>query len=161
MAEVWTLRMDRIASSIFVASVMSMATLALWATQSSAQQPAAGPIGEAHLLPGAEWAIGQWEGNVQTVGTSASFIGLLTIKKDAAGNLSCQFTIDPPPAAPHAGLTKQCVIKPNGISLSTAIWSEIELIRSGLDGLQGGSKSSNARGRPSLGDIQVHLNRVR
>jgi hypothetical protein len=155
--------MDRIASSIFVASVMGMATLALWVTQSSAQQPAARPIGEAHLLPGAEWAIGQWEGNVQTVGTSASFMGVLTIKRDAAGNFSCQFVTDPPPASPHAGLTRRCVIKPNGISLTTAIWSEIELIRSSPDGLQGGSKSSNARGRqaPSLGGIQVHLNRVR
>jgi hypothetical protein len=91
--------MDRIASSIFVASVMGMATLALWATQSSAQQPAARPIGEAHLLPGAEWAIGQWKGNVQTVGTSAGSTALLTIDKDTAGNFSCRFVTDPPPAS--------------------------------------------------------------
>ncbi len=148
---------------MLVASAMAVATLALSATQSSAQQPAARPIGEAHLLPGAEWAIGQWEGNVQTVGTSASSMGLLTIEKDAAGNFSCRFVTVPPPASPHAGLTKRCVIKPNGISLTTAISTEIELTRSGPDGLQGGSKSSNARGvqAPSVGGIQVYLNRVR
>jgi hypothetical protein len=157
------LRMVQMASSMLVASVMGAATLALSATQSSAQQRAARPIGEAQSLSGAEWAIGQWEGNVLTVGTSAGSRGLLTIERDAAGNFSCRFVTDPPPASPHAGLTKQCVIKPNGISLTTVISIEIELIRSGLDGLEGGTPmSANARGvqAPSLGGIQVHLNRI-
>ena len=75
------LRMVRMASSMLVASVMGAATLALSATQSSAQQRAARPIGEAQSLSGAEWAIGQWEGNVLTVGTSAGSRGLLTIER--------------------------------------------------------------------------------
>ena len=50
--------------------------------------PVAGrcPIGEARLLSGAEWAIGQWEGEVLTFGSSAGSAGLLTIERDAAGN---------------------------------------------------------------------------
>jgi hypothetical protein len=155
--------MNRMASSVLVASVTGVATLALWATHSSAQRPAAPPLGEARLLSGAEWAIGQWEGEVLTVGSSAGSAGLLTIERDAAGNFSCRFVTAAPPASPHTGPTKRCIIKPNGISLSTAIWTEIELTRSGPDGLQGGSKSSTARGAQAPGSVgvQVHLNRVR
>ena len=80
------MRMNPTASSVLVASVMGVATLALWATQASAQRPAAGPIGEARLLSGAEWAIGQWEGEVLTFGSSAGSAGLLTVERDAAGN---------------------------------------------------------------------------
>jgi hypothetical protein len=163
VAGLLTLRMNRMASSMLVASVMGMATLAPWATQSSAQRPAAAPIGEARLLSGAEWAVGQWEGEVLIVGSSAGSAGLLTIEKDAAGIFSCRFVTAAPPASPHAGPTKRCLIKPNGISLSTAIGTEIELTRSGPDGLQGGSTSSTAGGVRAPGSvaIQVHLNRVR
>jgi hypothetical protein len=147
---------------MLVASVMGATTLALSATQSSAQQPAARLIGEAHLLPGAEWAIGQWEGNVQTVGTSADSMGLLTIERDAAGNFSCRFVTVPPPASPHAGLTKSCVIKPNGISLTTAISTEIELIGPVQTDCKEGRSHRMLGGvqAPSLGGIQVHLNRI-
>jgi hypothetical protein len=170
--------MDRIASSMLAASAIGAATLTL-ATPSSAQQPGAGALGEAQLLPAEkwEWAIGRWEGNLLTVGTSAGSMGLNKSPRllliDKVGNgVTCRFLYIPPPSDPYppssaippdAGLTKRCVIRPNGISLTTSISAELELSRSGPDGLQGTSKSPYARGAqaPGLGGIQVHMNRVR
>jgi len=43
--------MGQIASSMLLASAIGVATLALSATQSAAQQPAARRIGEAHCYP--------------------------------------------------------------------------------------------------------------
>lgn len=156
------------------------AASALTATPSAAQQPASSVPGEAQLssADGWEWAVGRWEGNLLTVGTDSGGMGLkasprlLLIDKKGDGPVICRFLFIPPPAEPYppssaipltAGLTKRCVIGPNGISLTTAISAVLELSRSGPDGLQGTSKSPYARGSqaPGLSDIQVSLKRVR
>jgi hypothetical protein len=171
--------MNRINSSMLAAAAIGTVMLALPAPPSSAQQAAAAALGEAQVLPGGEWAIGRWEGYVMSVGTAASGSmalnkdpRLLLIDKDANGKVTCRFLFIPasfgsnPPttAIPAAaGLTKRCVISPQGISLVTATSFEIELSRSGPDALQGKSKAPDARGSgpPGLGGIQVHMNRVR
>lgn len=171
------LSMDRTKSSMLAAVAIGTVMLALPAPPSPAQQPAAATLGEAQMRAGGEWAIGRWEGNAVWKGTSAGTLGLtklpllLLIDKDSNGKVACRLLAIPPPANPYppssavppaAGLTKRCVIGPNGISLTTAISSEFELSRSGQDALQGPSKPPNAVGNAVPGGGgQVHMNRVR
>jgi len=164
-------------NSLLAAVAIGTVMLALSAPQSSAQQPAAANLGEAQVRAGGEWAIGRWEGNAVWLGTSSGTRGLtkrpllLLIDKEGNGKVTCRLLAIPPPANPYPpssavrpadGLTKRCVIGPNGISLTTAISSEFELSRSGQDALQGPSKPPNAVGRQGPGEGgQVHMNRVR
>lgn len=158
-------------TSIVAATALGAATLALCAPPSSGQQPAAGAIGEAHLLPAGEWewAIGRWEG---TLLMSAGFNNptTLLIDKDSGGRVTCRLIIVPPPSDPpssampsDAGLTKRCVIGRNGISLTTGFLGDLELSRSGTDGLQGASKLPYGRGAqaPRLAGIQLSLTKAR
>lgn len=166
--------MGRRVASLLAASFFGGAMLV--ATPSLAEQPASPALGTAKMLPGGEWAISRWEGHVTSVGTnSAGGMGLnklpriLLIEKDADGQVRCRFVSPPadsfPPSASipkTAGLTKRCVIAPDGISLTTSR-TDIELRRSGPDALQGLSKPLTGRGvvASGLSDIQVHLNRAR
>ena len=161
--------MDRINSSLLATSAIGAVMLALPAPPSSAQQPGAATLGEAQLLPGGEWGIGRWEGTLVMIGTVAGGTSLnkaprlLTVEKDSAGKLTCRFVPLPAPSLPEAGLTKRCVVGPNGISLISATSTEIELSRSGPDGLQGPAKPPFAVGVQGAGfsGMQVHMNRVR
>jgi hypothetical protein len=152
---------------VFISIAATVVLLASTVATSFAQ-PAV--PGEAQLLPGGEWALGRWEGYVMSVGTSgAGTMGLntaprlFTIERDAAGRVRCRFATVPPPPHPNAGLTKRCVISPQGVSLVTSNSFEIELVRSGPDALQGTSKPPYAVGAqaPGLGGIQVTLSRMR
>ena len=158
---------------MLAAAAMGTVMLALPAPPSSAQQPAAAALGEAQVLTGGEWAIGRWEGHLLHVGTSAGTMGmtkeprLFLIDKDANGKVTCRFVSIPaslgsyPPSTAipaTAGLTKRCVLGPNGISLTAANSAQLELNRSGPDGLQGTSKPPTNRPQTAagLGGIEVH-----
>lgn len=104
------------------------------------------------------------------VGGSAGTTGLnkeprlLIIDKDVNGKVTCRFLPLPAPGGPYAGLTKQCAIGPNDISLTASTSAKIELSRSGPDGLQGRLRTPSGFGggiTPGLTGIQVHMNRVR
>jgi len=160
--------MDRTSSSMLAVAAIGTVMLALPVPPSSAQQPAAATLGEAQMLPGGEWAIGRWEGNVLWKGTSAGTLGLsnypvlLTVDKDANGKVTCRIHGIPPPSVPSPGRTKRCVIGPNGISLTTRDTAEFELSRSGPDGLQGPVKPPFAQGNAVPGGgAQAHMNRAR
>lgn len=120
--------MRRVAFSAACATGAAM--LLFSATPSSAQQPAGRALGEAHLLPTAEWewAIGRWEEHLLTAAGSMGWTRsprLLRMDKDGGGNVTSRFLFIPPPsdlyppssAIPSdAGLAKRCVTGPNGIS---------------------------------------------
>lgn len=67
-----------------------------------------------------------------------------------------------PLPSPDAGLTRRCVIGPSGISLTAANTTEIELKRSGPNGLQGKGTPpfAVAQQAPGLSGGKLHLNRV-
>jgi hypothetical protein len=155
---------------MLASSAIGTVMLLLSVAPLSAQQAATATLGEAQLLPGWEWAIGRWEGNLTMVGGSAGNTGLtkeprlLIIDKDVNGNVTCRFLPVPAPNGPNAGLTKRCVIGPNEISLTASTSAKIELNRSGPDGLQGRLTTPSGLGwgiTPGLTGIQVHMNRVR
>jgi hypothetical protein len=120
----------------------------------------------AQMLPGGEWALGRWEGQLVRIGTSSGTIGLsqsprtLIVQKDAAGAVTCLWFISDDPKSRQ--WTKGCKIGPNGISLETSAASVVEMSRSGQDTLQGrfvpaGPVAASGAG---IGGSQVHLNRV-
>jgi hypothetical protein len=161
-------------TSIVAATAIGAAALAIPASPSSAQQPAAGAIGEARSLSAWEWAIGRWEGHLLMSAGSKSPVTstrLLLIDRDSSGGVTCRFLVPPPSernvlsnAIPSdAGLTKRCVIRPDGISLTTDLSGDLELIRSGPDELHGAPKMAYARGTKTQGlaGIQVRLTRLR
>lgn len=161
-------------TSIVAATVIGAAALAILALPSSAQQPAARAVGEAHLLSAWEWAIGRWEGNLlMSAGSKGPVTSprLLLIDKDSNGGVICRF-FAPLPSEQNllsntipwdAGLTKRCVIGPDGISLTTDLSGDLDLIRSGPDELRGAPKLAYARGTQTQGlaGIQVSLTRLR
>lgn len=121
------------------------------------------PQEPARMLPGGEWAIGQWEGSLHTVGTSSGTTGLasnpriLIIRKDANGRVDCFFS-----APGRLGPTTQCTIGQDRVAFVTGASAEIELRKSGPDTMQGTSKPQAARGRmsPGIGDIVVTMKRA-
>jgi hypothetical protein len=118
----------------------------------------------AEMLPGGEWALGRWEGNVVSVGTSAGTAGLsrsprtLIVQKDAAGTVTCLWFISDDPKSRR--WTKNCKIGKDGLSLETAAKSVIELGRSGGDGLKGRFVPAGPVVAGTGSGQQVHLNRA-
>jgi hypothetical protein len=139
-------------------------TLALVASFNAHQSVAQGTSGQ--MLPGGEWALGRWEGNLVSIGTSSGTAGLhqsprtLIVQKDATGEVTCLWFISDDPKSRQ--WTKNCKMGPNGVSLETAAASLVEMSRSGQDGLQGrfvpaGPVAGSGAG---MGGSQVYLKRV-
>jgi len=161
-------------TSIGAATAIGAAALAILASPSTAQQPAAGTIGEAPSTSAWEWAIGRWQGDLlMSAGSKRPVISprLLLIDRNSSGGVTCRFLAPSPSeqnvlsnAIPSgAGLTKRCVIRPDGISLTTDLSGDLELTRSGPDELHGVPKSAHGRGTHAQGlaGIQVTLIRLR
>jgi hypothetical protein len=116
------------------------------------------------MLPGGEWALGQWEGTLVSQGTSAWTAGLnqsprtLIVRKDASGAVTCLWFISNDPKSRR--WTKNCRIGPNGISLETSAASVVEMTRSGPNALQGRFVPAAPQARFTGSGSQVHLNRV-
>lgn len=120
----------------------------------------------AQMLPGGEWALGRWEGNLVTIGTSSGTAGLrqsprtLIVQKNADGTITCLWFISNDPKS--AQWTKNCLVGPNSIKLETAAKSLVDMSRSGQNGLQGrfvpaGPVAGSGAG---MSGSQVHLSRV-
>jgi hypothetical protein len=153
--------------TVFARAACAIGTMTLPLSEPSAQQSVTPNRGDAQVLPGGEWAIGRWEGKLLSVGTSAGALNLnkrpvlLRIDRESDGKVTCRLAFVPPPT-PDAGLTRRCVIGPNGISLTAANTTEIELRRSGPNGLQGKGTPpfAVAQQAPGLSGGELHLNRV-
>lgn len=143
-----------------------MTALALGVVMSSTAHQAVAQGTPAQMLPGGEWALGRWEGNLVSIGTGNGTAGLsqsprtLVVRKDSSGTIICLWFISNDPKSRQ--WTKNCIVGPNGIKLETAAKSLVDMSRSGQDGLQGrfvpaGPVAGSGAG---MSGSQVHLNRV-
>lgn len=119
------------------------------------------PVAEASA--GAEWALGRWTGGIYSIGGARGSTGGsgmnqrprgLLITRDAAGQFICRWSTSPPGDGNPA---QRCRIGGQSIVLVSSGGEEINVSRSGSDGLVGtyrGSADFNASSQN-----QVHLTR--
>lgn len=137
--------------------------VALVAQQAEAQDPSRFKSGPGELLPGGDWAIGYWQGNIVKIGTSNGTAGLgrlpraLVIERDGSGAVACRWLGHGEDTA-----TKRCQLGKDRVSVVMSSGSELELSRSAPDAMQGAVRWKGATGASGAGmtGSQVFMNRL-
>lgn len=137
--------------------------IAFAAQPSAAQDASRFASGPAEVLPGGDWAIGYWQGNLVKIGTGGGTAGLtksprtLVVEREASGGVACRW-LGHGPSTP----TQRCQLGKDRVAVVMSSGSEMDLSRSGPDALQGIVRWKGATGASGAGmtGTQVFLNRL-